>query len=431
MNEAHTTARAKEIGHVSPAVGSRDSLGRWVRRRVSSGGDARRRGLPGGDDPHRAVRRRRVDRGDGRAGPALHPQRPRRHRREALVRPAARSTDGHIIATQRRSRLPGRPAPRRPALRLLARGSTASTRCRWSPSRRARSATSTPATASRCSRARRSAAWSTATTSRTPARSSADRPRPRPRRPARPAAGDPARRRLRHQPRPVRRHHRGRRLPPRTSRAATSWKSSSAGRRNCSEVDGFNPVVIGGLIETHRPAHARARRSSSTRIGIVTVHDGPSLAPGEIIAPVGRQRRRRRQLPQQLPGPRSVPRGRRPARPAVRAAHRRHLLHQPLVRHRRDHPQDGRAHRLRRRGRQLLRPDRARTSPATPSATASASPAASAASGTSRFGPGKYPFNTYAGQIILVPTTNFVLHWITGKTEVAPLRRQPQVASTW
>ena len=32
-------------------------------------------------------------------------------------------------------------------------------------------------------------------------------------------------------------------------------------------------------------------------------------------------------------------------------------------------------------------------------------------------GPGKYPFNTYAGNLILVPTTNFVLHWITGKTE--------------
>src|SRR5262249_38652154 len=28
-------------------------------------------------------------------------------------------------------------------------------------------------------------------------------------------------------------------------------------------------------------------------------------------------------------------------------------------------------------------------------------------------GPGKYPFNTYAGQVILVPTTNFVLNWIT------------------
>ncbi|HEY7153933.1 MAG TPA: SPFH domain-containing protein, partial [Gemmataceae bacterium] len=32
-------------------------------------------------------------------------------------------------------------------------------------------------------------------------------------------------------------------------------------------------------------------------------------------------------------------------------------------------------------------------------------------------GPGKYPFNTYAGQIILVPTTNFVLNWITGWSE--------------
>ena len=32
-------------------------------------------------------------------------------------------------------------------------------------------------------------------------------------------------------------------------------------------------------------------------------------------------------------------------------------------------------------------------------------------------GPGKYAFNTYAGQIVMVPTTNFVLHWITGKTE--------------
>jgi uncharacterized membrane protein YqiK len=32
-------------------------------------------------------------------------------------------------------------------------------------------------------------------------------------------------------------------------------------------------------------------------------------------------------------------------------------------------------------------------------------------------GPGKYPFNSYAGKLILVPTTNFVLHWITGKSE--------------
>lgn len=32
-------------------------------------------------------------------------------------------------------------------------------------------------------------------------------------------------------------------------------------------------------------------------------------------------------------------------------------------------------------------------------------------------GPGKYAFNTSAGSIVLVPTTNFVLHWITGKSE--------------
>jgi uncharacterized membrane protein YqiK len=35
----------------------------------------------------------------------------------------------------------------------------------------------------------------------------------------------------------------------------------------------------------------------------------------------------------------------------------------------------------------------------------------------STLGPGKYAFNTYAGRIILVPTTNFVLHWVTGKSE--------------
>ena len=31
--------------------------------------------------------------------------------------------------------------------------------------------------------------------------------------------------------------------------------------------------------------------------------------------------------------------------------------------------------------------------------------------------PGKYPFNTYAGHVHPVPTTNFVLHWITGRSE--------------
>ena len=32
-------------------------------------------------------------------------------------------------------------------------------------------------------------------------------------------------------------------------------------------------------------------------------------------------------------------------------------------------------------------------------------------------GPGKYAFNKYAGRVHLVPTTNFVLHWISGRSE--------------
>ena len=31
--------------------------------------------------------------------------------------------------------------------------------------------------------------------------------------------------------------------------------------------------------------------------------------------------------------------------------------------------------------------------------------------------PSKYAFNTYAGHVHLVPTTNVVLHWITGRSE--------------
>src|SRR5213075_3474763 len=31
--------------------------------------------------------------------------------------------------------------------------------------------------------------------------------------------------------------------------------------------------------------------------------------------------------------------------------------------------------------------------------------------------PGKYAFHPHAGNIVLVPTTNFVLHWVTGKSE--------------
>ena len=114
--------------------------------------------------------------------------------------------------------------------------------------------------------------------------------------------------------------------------------------------------------------------------------------------------------------PEAFLRGRRPPRPAVRAAHRRHVLHQPLVRHGRDDSQDGRADRLRRRGGELLRPRRARTF-GTGFRHGERVGDGERGVWERPLGPGKYAFNTYAGSIVLVPTTNFVLHWITGKSE--------------
>ena len=111
-------------------------------------------------------------------------------------------------------------------------GSTASTRCRWSRSRRARSATSTPATASRCQPSQ-TLGRVVACNNFQDARAflvgePTGREQRAGRRPARPAAGDPARRRLRDQPRAVRRHHRGHGLPPRRRQGQT--RAQDAGR---------------------------------------------------------------------------------------------------------------------------------------------------------------------------------------------------------
>src|SRR5262249_27893912 len=49
------------------------------------------------------------------------------------------------------------------------------------------------------------------------------------------------------------------------------------------EVGGFNPVVIGVTVHAADPLHPDKMMDVDS-IGIVTVHDGPSLPPGEIIA---------------------------------------------------------------------------------------------------------------------------------------------------
>ena len=39
--------------------------------------------------------------------------------------------------------------------------------------------------------------------------------------------------------------------------------------------------------------------------------------------------------------------------------------------------------------------------------------------------PGKYAFNTYAGKVLAVPTVNFILKWNRAEVGVAPVRREP------
>ena len=150
--------------------------------------------------------------------------------------------------------------------------------------------------------------------------------------------------------------HRDRRSTrSKTLSIAQSWRRSTSGAMRCWRSMASARSSIGRKMHAADPLEIDGHHEVDS-IGIVTVHDGPSLLPGEIIAPAVGTDAERSALPQQLPGRRGVSRGRWSARPAVRAAHRRHVLHQPLVRLGRADSQDGRAHRLRRRRRELLRP---------------------------------------------------------------------------
>ena len=183
-------------------------------------------------------------------------------------------------------------------------------------------------------------------------------------------------------------------------------------QRELLDMRGFSPVVIDRSPGRHR----EDAPDSDDSIAIVTVHDGPALGPGEIIAP---------------------PVGTNPAEPSyhsnyqdveafLRAGGRRGRQYVPLT--------DGTYFLNRwfasveivpktvvpigsvgvvvsyfgqkgedltgkgfRHGEQVVEGERGVLA--------------------ETLGPGKYPFNTYAGCVYLVPTTNFVLHWITGRTE--------------
>ncbi|HEY2154417.1 MAG TPA: SPFH domain-containing protein [Isosphaeraceae bacterium] len=180
-------------------------------------------------------------------------------------------------------------------------------------------------------------------------------------------------------------------------------------------VGGFDPVVIGAKVEAPDPINPE-KKITVDSIGIVTVQDGPSLPPGEIIAPaVGTERNEKFFHNNFQDTEAFLLAGGRRGRQFVPITDGTYFINRWFAtievipktvvpigyvgvivsyygRTGQDVSGDSFRHGERvgegERG-VLERP----------------------------LGPGKYPFNTYAGNIIMVPTTNFVLHWVTGRTE--------------
>jgi uncharacterized membrane protein YqiK len=196
---------------------------------------------------------------------------------------------------------------------------------------------------------------------------------------------------------------------PQETKAIADWQ------RVLSEIGGFNPVVVGGAIETQDPLNPE-RSITVDSIGIVTIHDGPSLEPGEIIAPpVGNDA-----------GDGNYHNNFQDPEAFLRAGGRRGRQYQPLT--------DGTYFLNRWFATVQMHPKTVVPIGYVGVVVSYYGKAGRDLSGIAfrhgervaegergvwekPLGPGKYAFNTYAGNIILVPTTNFVLHWITGKNE--------------
>ncbi len=182
-----------------------------------------------------------------------------------------------------------------------------------------------------------------------------------------------------------------------------------------NEMDAFSPVLIGGPMQVPDPL-LPGKTVTVDSMGIVTVHDGPSLPPGEIIAPAVGCDRNDKDFHNNYQDPEAF----------LRAGGQRGLQVVPLTdgtyfinrwfatiesipktivpighvgvvvsyygRSGNDLSGQGFRH-----GERVSEGERGvQEKP---------------------LGPGKYAFNTYACNIVLVPTTNFVLHWVTGRTE--------------
>jgi uncharacterized membrane protein YqiK len=186
-------------------------------------------------------------------------------------------------------------------------------------------------------------------------------------------------------------------------------------QKELAEVDGFDPVVVGGVMEAPDPLNPDHTIMVDS-IAIVTVQDGPSLTPGEIIAPsVGND-----------PDDGNFHNNFQDPDAFLRAGGRRGRQYVPLT--------DGTYFINRWFAGVQHMPKTIVPIGYVGVVVSYYGPIGTDVSGDSfrhgervargergvwekPFGPGKYPFNTYAGQIVFVPTTNFVLHWISGKVE--------------
>jgi uncharacterized membrane protein YqiK len=181
------------------------------------------------------------------------------------------------------------------------------------------------------------------------------------------------------------------------------------------QVDGFRPVVVGGPVETCDPIRPDQKMTVDS-IAIVTVHDGPSLPPGEIIAPDCGNTPNDPNYHNNYQDPEAF----------LRSGGRRGRQYTPLT--------DGTYFINRWFATVELKPKTVVPIGYVGVVVSYIGRPGKDLSGTTfrhgervaegergvwekPLGPGKYPFNTYAGSLILVPTTNFVLHWVTGKSE--------------
>jgi uncharacterized membrane protein YqiK len=186
-------------------------------------------------------------------------------------------------------------------------------------------------------------------------------------------------------------------------------------QKELNDIRAFDPVVIGEEVQAEDPL-IPGKMVAVDSIGIVTIHDGPSLAPGEIIAPAVGNDASDPNYHNNYQDPEAF----------LRAGGRRGRQYVPLT--------DGTYFINRWFATIEIVPKTVVPIGYVGVVVSYYGPMGADVSGESfrhgervargergvwekPLGPGKYPFNTYAGKLILVPTTNFVLHWITGKTE--------------